>query len=268
MLSLWRRKVVAETSERRRLAILEDLATARVVSVAQLSHRLGVSAVSVRSDLENLETRGLLRRIRGGAVSVPQTILEWSFTEKMAMHREQKERIGRAAAALVQNGDVVIMDSGTTVLQVARHISQAILTSGQLTVLTSSLPIARELGAWKGVHLILLGGVYLPEQEVVVGPQALATLAQLHASKMFLGAGGISLDGGPTTATVLDAEVDRASVRASDSVIAVVDSSKIGRKGLARVVPITELDMLITDTGAPAEFVAKTKALGLDVRLV
>ena len=259
---------MAEPGERRKLSILEDLATSRVVTVAQLSRKLGISAVSIRSDLQNLEARGLLRRIRGGAVSVPQTILEWSFTEKMAMHREEKERIGRAASSLIQNGDVVIMDSGTTVVQVARHISQAILTSGQLTVVTSSLPIARELGSWKSVHLILLGGVYLPEQEVVVGPQALVSLAQLHANKMFLGAGGISLDSGPTTATVLDAEVDRASVRASDSVIAVVDSSKIGRKGLASVVPITDLDVLITDTGAPAEFVAEARALGLDVRLV
>lgn len=259
---------MAEPGERRKLAILEDLATSRVVSVAKLSRKFGISAVSIRSDLENLEARGLLRRIRGGAVSVPQTILEWSFTEKMAMHREEKQRIGRAGAALVENGDVVIMDSGTTVLQVARHISQAILASGQLTVVTSSLPIARELGSWKGVHMILLGGVYLPEQEVVVGPQALANLAQLHANKMFLGAGGISLDSGPTTATVLDAEVDRASVRASDSVIAVVDSSKIGRKGLASVVPITDIDVLITDTGAPDEFVTKARQLGVDVRLV
>jgi len=259
---------VIEPGERRRLSILEELATSRAVSVAELSRRFGVSAVSVRCDLEYLETRGLLRRIRGGAVSVPQTILEWSFTEKMAMHRDAKERIGRAAASLVQNGDVLIMDSGTTVVQVARHIPQAILSSGQLTVITSSLPIARELGPWKGVSLILLGGVYLPEQEVVVGPQALASLAQLHADRMFLGAGGLSLDSGPTTATVLDAEVDRASVRASDEVIAVVDSSKIGRKGLASVVPITDVDILITDAQAPAGFVSRAMELGLDVRLV
>ena len=89
---------MAEPGERRKLAILEDLATSRVVSVSGLSRKFGISTVSIRNDLENLEARGLLRRIRGGAVSVPQTIVEWSFTEKMAMHREEKERIGRAAA--------------------------------------------------------------------------------------------------------------------------------------------------------------------------
>jgi len=260
--------MIFESNEKRKLAILEELANAHRVVVSDLSQKFGVSEVSIRRDLKGLETRGLLRRIRGGAISVPQTILEWSFNEKMLMHKEQKERIGRAAAAMVENEDVIIMDSGTTVVHVARHISRDILMSGHLTVITSSLPIVRELGSWKGVNLILLGGIYLPLQEVVVGPQALAGLADLHANKMFLGAGGLSLDVGATTATVLDAEVDRASVKISEQVIAVIDSSKIGRKGLATVVPLTEIDILITDDGAPADFVAQARALGVDVRIV
>lgn len=259
---------MSELSEKRRLAILEDLAAARRLSVAELSQKFGVSEVSIRHDLEELERRGLLRRVRGGAVSVPQTILEWSFAEKMLMNREQKERIGRAAAAMIRNGDVIIMDSGTTVVHVARHISRDILDSGQLTVITSSLPIVRELGSWRGVHLILLGGVYLPMQEVVVGPQALANLAGLHADKMFLGAGGLSPEVGATTATVLDAEVDRSCVRAAEKVIAVIDSTKIGRKGLAAVVPLQDIDILVTDTGAPPDFVSRARELGVDVRLV
>nr|MBC7243716.1 DeoR/GlpR transcriptional regulator [Chloroflexota bacterium] len=257
-----------EANERRKLAILEELANARRVLVSDLSQKFGVSEVSIRRDLEELEARGLLRRVWGGAVSVPQTILEWSFNEKMMMHKEQKERIGRAAAALIKDGDVIIMDSGTTVVHVARYISRDILTSGHLTVITSSLPIVRELGCWKGVHLILLGGIYLPQQEVVVGPQSIASLSGLHADKMFLGAGGLSLEVGATTATVLDAEVDRACVKASEQVIAVIDSSKIGRKGLATVVPLTEIDILITDDGAPPDFVAQAIALGVEVRIV
>lgn len=257
-----------EPSENRRMAILEELANTRRVYVSDLSHRFHVSEVSIRRDLTELATRGLLRRVRGGAVCVPQTILEWSFNERLLMHKESKERIGRAAAALVQDGDVIIMDSGTTVVHVARHISADILASGHLTVITSSLPIVRELGCWKGVHLILLGGIYVPVQEVVVGPQAIASLAGLHADKMFLGAGGLSLEVGATTATVLDAQVDRASASASDQVIAVIDSSKIGRKGLAAVVPLAEIDIFITDAGAPAHFVTQARELGLDVRLV
>jgi DeoR/GlpR family transcriptional regulator of sugar metabolism len=256
------------TSEDRRLAILEELANARRVLVSELSQRFAVSTVSIRRDLAELETRGLLRRVRGGAVSVPQTILEWSFNEKLLMNKEQKERIGKAAAALVANGDVIIMDSGTTVVHVARHIGREILTSGHLTVITCSLPIVRELGPWKGVHLILLGGIYLPQQEVVVGPPAMASLDGLHASKMFLGAGGLSLEVGATTATVLDAQLDRACVAASDQVIAVIDSSKIGRQGLAAVVPVTDIDVLITDNGAPADFVSQVTELGVTVQVV
>jgi len=255
-------------SEKRRLAILEDLANSRMVQVSALSQKFGVSEVSIRRDLEDLEARGLLRRVRGGAVSVPQTILEWSFNQKMLMHKEEKERIGRAAAAMIKSGDVIIMDSGTTVVYVARYIAHDILTAGDLTVITSSLPIVRELGPWKGVRLIMLGGIYLPLQEVVVGPQTVANLTELHANKMFLGAGGLSLEVGATTATVLDAEVDRAAVEAAEQVIAVIDSSKIGRKGLTTVVPLDRIDILITDDGAPADFVAQARALGVEVMIV
>jgi DeoR/GlpR family transcriptional regulator of sugar metabolism len=260
--------MISETSDRRKLAILEELANTRQVSVSELSVRFGVSEVSIRRDLADLEGLGLLRRVRGGALSVPQTILEWSYGEKMSMQKEQKERIGRAAAAMIESGDVIIMDSGTTVVHVARQIPRELLLSGELTVITCSVPLVRELGAWPAVNLILLGGIYLRSQEVVVGPQALTALAQLHANKMFLGAGGLSLEIGATTATVLDAEVDRASARASQQVIAVIDSTKIGRKGLATVVPLTEIDLLITDDGAPPAFVAEARALGVEVRLV
>jgi DeoR family transcriptional regulator of aga operon len=259
---------MSQASEERKLAILEHLANAHQVQVSALSRKFGISEVSIRHDLEALEARGLLRRVRGGAVSVPQTILEWSFSEKMLMNKDQKERIGRAAAAMVRDGDVIIMDSGTTVVHVARHLPRDILASGHLTVITCSMPIVRELGPWSGVHLIVLGGIYLPLQEVVVGPQAIASLTGLHADKMFLGAGGLSLELGATTATVLDAEVDRACARASEQVIAVIDSSKIGRKGLAAVVPIADLDTLVCDSAAPADFVAQAERLGVEVKLV
>jgi len=260
--------MISESSDRRKLAILEELANVRKVSVSELSDRFEVSQVSIRRDLADLEELGLLRRVRGGALSVPQTILEWSYGEKMSMQKEQKERIARAAATMIEGGDVIIMDSGTTVVYLARQIPRDLLQSGELTVITSSVPLVRELGAWPGVSLIVLGGIYLRSQEVLVGPQAIAALAGLHANKMFLGAGGLTLEIGATTATVLDAEIDRASARSADKVIAVIDSTKIGRKGLATVVPLTEIDTLITDTGAPQDFVGQARALGVEVRVV
>ena len=123
-------------------------------------------------------------------------------------------------------------------LQVAHNISGDLLTSGNLTVITTSLPVIYELGAWKSIHLLLLGGIYLPEWQVTVGPQTIANLSTLHADKMFLGADGMTLSHGVTTVNVLEAEVDRAMIKAADEVILVAESSKIGGIGLTTILPL------------------------------
>jgi DeoR/GlpR family transcriptional regulator of sugar metabolism len=179
-----------------------------------------------------------------------------------------KERIGRAAAQLIQPGDRLIMDSGTTVLQVARAISGDLLTSGNLTIITSSLPVIYELGSWKSIHLLLLGGIYLPEWQVTVGPQTIASLATLHADKLFLGADGMTHSHGVTTANVLEAEVDRAMIKAADEVILVADSTKIGGIGLTTILPLDRVHKLITDEGAPATFISTLRDAGIEVMLV
>ena len=179
-----------------------------------------------------------------------------------------KERIGRAAAQLIRPGDRLIFDSGTTVLQVARNLSGDLLTSGNLTVITSSLPVIYELGAWKSIHLLLLGGIYLPEWQVTVGPQTIANLATLHADKVFLGADGMTLSHGVTTANVLEAEVDRAMIKAADEVILVAESSKIGGIGLTTILPLDRVNKLITDEAAPAAFISTLRDTGVEVLLV
>ena len=161
--------MTSDAHERREL-IVEHLAHNQMVKVAELSDRFGVSDVSIRRDLDRLERLGLLKRIHGGAIAIPSAALGQPHVTKMRYHVEEKERIGRAAAQMIRDGDRLIFDSGTTVLQVARNISGDLLNSGNLTVITTSLPIVHELGRWKGVHLILLGGIYLPDYEVVVGP--------------------------------------------------------------------------------------------------
>ncbi len=112
----------------------------------------------------------------------------------------------------MQRGDNLIIDSGTTPLQVVRHLPDDLLDSGNLTIITASLPILHELGNHPGVHSILLGGVYLPTYDLVVGPQTIANLKNLHADKLFLGTDGLTFTQGITTANVLEAEVDRAMV--------------------------------------------------------
>jgi len=258
---------MATFTSKRRSIILEELSRNRSVRVADLSISQGVSEVSIRRDLQILEEQGLLKRVHGGAVS-----LESAYTTPLALHmdaqREKKERIGRAASAMVSRDESLIFDSGSTPLQVARSLDKELLNSGNLTAVTAHLPIVRQLGQWPGVHLILLGGIYVPAYEVLVGPQTIDQLKDLHVDKMFLGTDGMTLSHGFTTANVLEAEVDRAMVQAATEVIVVSDSSKIGTIGLATIMPVSGIDKLITDTDAPPDFVAALRDLGIEVILV
>jgi DeoR/GlpR family transcriptional regulator of sugar metabolism len=255
-------------ADQRRSRIMEELARQRVIKISDLSSQFGVSEVSIRRDLERLEQLGMLKRVHGGAVLPPTTSGGMSGSGVAAKISPAKERIGRAAAQLIRPGDRLIFDSGSTVLQVARNISGDLLTSGNLTVITTSLPVIYELGAWKSIHLLLLGGIYLPEWQVTVGPQTIANLSTLHADKMFLGADGLTLTHGVTTANVLEAEVDRAMIKAADEVILVADSSKIGGIGLTSILPLNRVHKLITDEAAPATFINTVRDAGVEVLLV
>ena len=215
-----------------------------------------------------MEEQGLLKRMHGGAESLDNGSSATPLALLLNAEREKKERIGRAAAAMVAPGESLIFDSGSTPLQVARYLDKELLSSGNLTAVTAYLPVVRQLGQWPGVHLILLGGIYVPTYEVLVGPQTVEQLKGLHVDKMFLGTDGMTLSHGFTTANVLEAEVDRAMVQAATEVIVVSDSGKIGGIGLATIMPVSGIDKLITDTDAPPDFVAALRELGIEVILV
>jgi DeoR family fructose operon transcriptional repressor len=259
---------MASVSDKRRLLILEELNRNQVVRVSELSERFGISEVSIRRDLDKLESLGLLKRVHGGAMAMPHVALGTSHSAKMQYHIEEKERIGREAARTIREGDRVIFDSGTTVLQVARNIPRELLNAGNLTVISGSMPIVQELGPWKGVHFILLGGIYLPDYELVVGPQTIENLSGLHADKFFVGTDGLTFSHGVTTANVLEAEVDRAMVEAASEIIVAADSSKIGVIGLTTIMPLPKINKLITDDKAPADFVSRLREHGVEVILV
>jgi DeoR/GlpR family transcriptional regulator of sugar metabolism len=253
------------TADERRALIGEALGQDREVKVAELSRRFCVSEVVIRRDLLRLEQQGLLKRIYGGAIALPRAVvgIPMGFLDNLA----EKERIGRAAAEMVRDGDRLILDSGTTVLQLARHLPGELLSEGNLTVITNSLHIVREVGPWKGIHLMLVGGIYLPEYDIVVGPKAVEVLHEWRVDKAFVGAAGLSLARGISTRNVLEAEVDRASVEAAAEVILLCDSSKIGVDRLATVVPVSRIHKLITDRKAPADFVDAVRDMGIEVIL-
>jgi DeoR/GlpR family transcriptional regulator of sugar metabolism len=209
----------------------------------------------------------VLRRIHGGAVSATAFTDVQQVAVRPDPRDEQKQRIGRAAAAMVRRGDRLLLDSGTTPLAVAAHLSNELVATGNLSVITSSLPIVRQLGGHRSLHLIVLGGIYLPDHEVMVGPQTIEGLKSLHADKLFLGTDGLTFTQGLTTANVLEAEVDRAMVRAATEVIVVADSSKIGGIGLATIMPLCDIQTLVTDADAPPDFVARLRHMGIEVHL-
>ncbi len=258
---------MAGSTEKRRSDIIGYMSHSHSVTVAELSQQFAVSEVSIRRDLQYLEDMGLLKRVHGGAVNLSRALQQDPLAEKRQYQLDKKERIGAVAARLIKSGNRVILDSGSTVMQVAHKISAAPSSFGSLNIITASMPVVRELGRCPGINLILLGGIYLPEYDVVVGPQTVEQLKSLHADIVFLGTDGMTLTQGLTTSNVLEAEVDRAMAKASTQIIVLSDSSKIGVIGLATIMPITRIQKLVTDQDAPEEFVGALQAQGIEVIL-
>lgn len=237
------------------------------VSVADLAERFGVTGVSIRRDLTFLEDAGLLRRVHGGAVAATREHGRNAYAQRTKTAREEKQRIGAAAAALISAGNVVVFDSGSTVAQVAAHISRPLRRSNELTVVTNSLPVLDEVGRWESPHLICLGGLYLPEHQALVGPQTVADMLDLSADIVFIGCDGLTVESGLTTPHVLVAEVGAVIARRGLRVVVVADSTKVGRQGFTPIVPLTDVHVLVTDRAADPDQVERARNLGIEVIL-
>jgi DeoR/GlpR family transcriptional regulator of sugar metabolism len=238
------------------------------VSVADLTGRFGVTDASIRRDLMILEGAGRLRRIHGGAVGHAAMLAKGVYATKLRAQREEKVRIAAAAARLLRPREIVLFDSGTTVAQVAAQIPPALRAASAITAVTYSLPVIEEIGGWEAPHLICLGGLYLPDYRAFVGPQTIANVRELTADIIFLGCDGLTVENGLTTPHVLVAEVGAAATSRARRVVALADSSKLGRQGFTPIVPLSDVDLLITDVGADPERVAEIRAAGVEVLLV
>jgi DeoR/GlpR family transcriptional regulator of sugar metabolism len=255
------------SAHERREQIARMVEEARRVSVADLTARFGVTDASIRRDLILLEGAGRLRRVHGAAVSQSAKLAAGVYATKLQLHRDEKTRIAVAAARLIQPGEIVLFDSGTTVAQVVAQMPAALRAPNAITAVTYSLPVIDELGGWEAPHLVVLGGLYLPEYRAFVGPQTIDGLRDLTADVIVLGCDGLTVEAGLTTPHVLVAEVGAAATARSRRVVAVADSSKIGRQGFKQIVSLADVDVLITDTGADPDRVAEIRAAGVEVIL-
>jgi DeoR/GlpR family transcriptional regulator of sugar metabolism len=249
----------------RRLQVADLVAEEGQVDVSVLSERFGVSDTSIRRDLMLLEGQGLLKRVHGGAVAPHLVARNTVVATKIHEHSEEKKRITAAAASLIHYGDVVLLDSGTTVAQVPSHFPVQLRAANAVTVVTHSLLVVQALAAWESPHLICLGGLFLPDYQAFVGPQTVASLKGFSADLAFLGCDGLSVEAGITTPHVLIAEVGGTMAARARRTVALADSSKLGRFGFTTIVPLAAVDVLITDSGADPDEVARIRATGVEV---
>jgi DeoR family transcriptional regulator of aga operon len=255
-------------AHQRRLQIVQQVQESGSIRIADLIHQFGVSDTAIRRDLNILESDGQLRRIHGGAVAIGRSSAGISFHTKAMQYKEEKCHIGQAAANLVNPGESIVLDSGTTTLEVARALPGNINNSPPITIVSNSLPIIMGLMDWNAGNVNVLGGILLPEHQATVGPQTIANLRRIQVAKAIIGCDGLTISHGLTTAHMLVAEVGRVMVEVARQVIVVTDSSKLGRVGFTQIVPLDAVHILITDKNAPADLVEQIRDTGIDVLTV
>lgn len=259
-------KTMQETissSTGRRSAILQLLKQNSNIAVTELSRKFGVSEVTIRKDLNLLKERNLLVRTRGGAI-LHETRKDDNDTsirfKKLANFREKKA-IGRAAANLIKEGDTIIIDSGTTALQVACNLHKF----RNLTIITNALNVAQEVLSYKRFNVILLGGNIRNASESVVGALAESNLKMFYCDKLFLGVDSFSVENGLSTPNVEEANINQLMISRSKEVIAVFDSSKVNKRALAFIATIDKIDRIVTDDGMDKATRSHLKAMDVDV---
>jgi DeoR family fructose operon transcriptional repressor len=227
----------------RRERIQEYLAIHQIARTADLCNLLEASEATVRRDLEWLEQKGILERTHGGAILNQRVIFEQEYQQRAQHHPEEKKRIGELAASLLEEGDIVFINSGTTATQVLLHIRPGM----QISVFTNNVSAVIELGD-PGFHYYLIGGEFQPRSNSLAGRFAIENLKQVYANKAIIGVDGISVKHGCTVPTNSEAEVVRQMIeRTKGSVIIVADHSKWGVVSNFQVASIDEIDTLVTD---------------------
>jgi DeoR/GlpR family transcriptional regulator of sugar metabolism len=245
--------------EERQHRIAEYLQQVEFASLDEISRKVGASVSTVRRDISFLESSGNFQRTHGGARVVVPRSDEFSFAARDTHQLPEKVAIGRAAAALVQPNTSVILDAGTTVYHVARF-----LEPNRPQIVTNSLPVANLFASANRLEVIVSGGVIYPRLGVLVGPLAVEAFSKMHADVAIMSAGGVT-EAGFTNSHGLLIDIQRAMIHAASKVVFCLDYSKFGRLSVLPLCSLEAIDVIVTDSKAPAPLVDKLRGLGVEV---
>lgn len=246
-------------AEERQHRIEEYLQKVEFASLDELALHVHASPSTVRRDLTALESAGTVRRTHGGARIINPHSDEFVFTTRDTHQVREKEAIGRACAKLIQPNQSIILDVGTTVYHVARH-----LENKKPQIITHSLPIANLYSSSSMVEVVVSGGVIYPRIGALLGPLAVEAFSKMHADIAVMGGGGITLEG-VTNSHGLLIEIQQKMMKSAQVVIFCLDHTKFGRKSMSPLCDLEGIDTIVTDTAAPAELVRMLRARDIEV---
>ncbi len=247
----------------RRNEIVRLINENRKVKVEELSTQFKVSSVTIRNDLKYLEDQGIIHRVYGGALVRDTVSRDSSFIEKAKLHATEKGRIGARAAEMIFDGDSIIIDSGTTTIEIARRIKDR----QNITVMTNDVNIATELAGNSGISLHMPGGLVRENSFSLVGPAAEAALREYYFDKLFLGVDGFDMNVGLTTPNQMEAKLNTLMVEVARETILVTDSSKFGRKTLCRICGPDAIKRIITDGNITQDYLDGFAEMGIEVTI-
>lgn len=254
------------STNERRADIIQILAQKDRITVSELSQRYGLSEVTIRKDLEILKNRNLLLRIRGGAIRIPSITFDINdahIESKKLFYYKQKKAIGKLAATLINENETIIIDSGTTTMEIAKNLNKF----DNLTIVTNALDIALEVSKYNRFSVILLGGHLRESSLSTVGPLAESVLKVCYCDKLFLGVDSISIEKGISTPNIEEANLNQTMMTMAKETIAVFDSSKFDKRSFAFISHLKDIDAIVSDKDTSSNTVSELRKIGVKVYL-
>ncbi|MBW4081887.1 DeoR/GlpR transcriptional regulator [Paenibacillus sp. S150] len=249
--------------EERKHSIIQIVERHGRASVQELGQELGVSESTIRRDLKELEEARLLKRTHGGAVSLQSVNFEAAFPDKADRFLDEKLRIALKAVEMIEDGDAILLDGGTTTLQMAKELKRF----SNLKVITNSMIALNELKDCRNIEVSITGGLLRPDTLAFVGPMTERSLDMVRVDKAFLGTNGLDLHEGITTPNMLEAATKRKMIAVAKQVILLADHSKIGQVSFCRVADLREIDHCILDKETPEGFLHGLEGIEVDYTL-